>query len=265
MSYLHEPNAPRMTVKSVKQLKGIRPIVALTAYDTLFARLVGPSVDILLVGDSVGNTFLGYEDTVPVTIDTMIHHTAAVSRAGVSALLVADLPFTLAYESFDLLLGSCRRLVQEGGAQAIKIEVGHEELFPKIEKLIAAGIPIMGHIGLLPQNINALGSYRSYGNRETGRRRLLDWALQLQSCGCFAVLGEMIKPECARELSETLQVPFIGIGCGSHCDGQILVITDVLGMSPKVPGFAKVFAEVGKAVQDGAAAYAKAVTEREFP
>jgi 3-methyl-2-oxobutanoate hydroxymethyltransferase len=265
MSYLNEGKTQRMTVKSIKQLKGSRPIVALTAYDALFTRLVDPFIDLLLVGDSVGNTFLGYADTVSVTLETMLHHTAAVNRARPHALLVADLPFSLAYESPDALLGSCRRLVQEGGAQAIKIEVGHPDLFPKIERLIAAGIPIMGHIGLLPQNIHALGSYRSYGNRETGKRRLMDWALQLQAVGCFSVLGEMIQPDCAREITQTLQIPFIGIGCGNECDGQILVLSDVMGMSENPPSFAKVFSAVGEAVRAGAASYSRAVVERQFP
>ncbi len=265
MGYLQDSDRSKVNVKTIKKLKGVRPIVALTAYDALFARLVDPYVDLILIGDSVGNTFLGFEDTTAVTLDMMVHHSAAVSRAKPSAMVVADIPFSLAYESEDKLLESARRLMQEGGAQAVKIEVGHDSLFPKIEMLVAAGIPVVGHIGLLPQNIHALGSYRSYGNRETGKRRLIDWALQLQGVGCFSILGEMIKPETAAEVTQALQVPFIGIGCGTQCDGQIIVLSDILGMADDAPSFAKVFAEVGKLIQSGVSEYAEAVKNRSFP
>jgi 3-methyl-2-oxobutanoate hydroxymethyltransferase len=265
MAYLNDPDRTQVTVKTLKKLKGVRPIVALTAYDALFARLVDPYVDMILVGDSVGNTLLGFEDTTAVTLDMMVHHTAAVSRAKPKAMVVADVPFSLAYESEDLLLGTARRLMQEGGAQAIKIEVGHASLFGKIEMLVAAGIPVVGHIGLLPQNIHALGSYRSYGNRETGKRRLIDWALQLQGAGCFCVLGEMIHAVSAAEIRDALQVPFIGIGCGPDCDGQILVLSDVIGMQDQAPSFAKAFVEAGKLIRSGIEAYAEAVKSRQFP
>jgi 3-methyl-2-oxobutanoate hydroxymethyltransferase len=265
MSYLQDSQPQKVTVKTIKQLKGVRPIVAITAYDAIFTRFVDPYVDLILIGDSVGNTFLGFEDTVAVTLDMMVHHSAAVCRAKPKSLIVADLPFSLAYESMDSLLRSCRRLVQEGGVHAIKIEVGHESLFPKIETLIAAGIPIMGHIGLLPQNIHALGSYRSYGNRESGKRRLLDWALQLQGIGCFSILGEAIRAETATEITEALTVPFIGIGCGNSCDGQILVLSDILGMSENTPSFAKIFAQVGTQITKGITKYADEVKSRTFP
>lgn len=265
MGYLNDASRSKVNVKTLKKLKGVRPIVAITAYDALFARLVDPYVDLILVGDSVGNTFLGFDDTTAVTLDMMVHHTAAVTRAKPTAMVVADVPFSLAYESDDRLLQTARRLMQEGGAQAVKIEVGHESLFPRLEMLVAAGIPVVGHIGLLPQNIHALGSYRSYGNRETGKRRLIDWALQLQAAGCFSVLGEMIKPETAVEITQSLQVPFIGIGCGHQCDGQIIVLSDILGMHEHPPSFAKVFAEVGQLVQQGVSAYAEAVKDRSFP
>lgn len=265
MSYLQDSKPQKVTVKTIKRLKGVRPIVATTAYDAIFTRFVDPCVDLILVGDSVGDTFLGYQTTVPVTLDTIVHHAAAVNRANPQSLIVGDLPFSLAYESIDSLLASCRRLMQEGGVQAIKIEVGHESLFPKIETLVAAGIPVMGHIGLLPQSINALGSYRSYGNRESGKRRLIDWALQLQNVGCFSVLGEAIKAETSAEISQTLAVPFIGIGCGNRCDGQILVISDILGMSESIPSFAKVFANIGEQIREGVSQYASEVKAGTFP
>jgi 3-methyl-2-oxobutanoate hydroxymethyltransferase len=265
MSHLSENSPAKATVKSIKKLKGVRPIVAITAYDAIFARYADPHVDMILVGDSVGNTMLGHNDTVAVTLDIMVHHSAAVARTNPTSMLVADIPFSLAYESTDKLISTARRLMQEGGVQAVKIEVGHESLFHKIEVLVAAGIPVIGHIGLLPQNIHALGSYRSYGNRETGKRRLTDWALQLQNAGCFCVLGEMIKAESAAEIAQALQVPFIGIGCGNQCDGQIIVIYDILGLSDPAPSFSKEFAQVGKQMDSAIETYANAVIGRQFP
>jgi 3-methyl-2-oxobutanoate hydroxymethyltransferase len=265
MGYLQNARQEKTTVKTIRNLKGVRPIVCITAYDALFASLVDPYVDLILVGDSVANTLLGYEDTVMVSLDMICHHSAAVSRAKPRALVVADLPFTLAYESMDKLLVSARRLMQEGGVQAIKIEVGNESLFPKIATLVDAGIPVIGHIGLLPQNIHALGSYRSYGNREEGKQRLLAWAKALEAAGCFAVLGEMIQPDASAMLSESLTVPFIGIGCGNRCDGQILVLTDLLGLGRKVPGFAKQYANLAEGVRSAVSLYSTEVEQRKFP
>lgn len=265
MGQASENGKPKLTVKSIQQMKGKEKIVAITAYDALWARMVDPYVDLVLVGDSVGNTMLGYEDTVSVTLDVMKHHAAAAARAQPQSLLVVDLPFSLAYQSMDLLLDSCRQLMQIQGVQAIKIEVGDESLFQKIRTLIKAGIPILGHIGLLPQNINALGNYRSYGNRESGKKRLIDWALALQDAGCFCVLGEAIKAHTAAEITQALNVPFIGIGCGAECDGQILVITDVLGMSEYIPGFATVFADLKAPIKKGMEDYSDAVKAGKFP
>ena len=253
------------TVKTIRQLKGKRPIVAITAYDTAIARLVDPYVDWILVGDSVGNNQLGFSDTVPVTLDMMVHHTAAVSRADPKSLVVADVPFGLAYRSLDVLLDGCCRLVQEGGARAVKIEVGSDAVIDKIRVLVEAGIPVVGHIGLLPQTVQVLGGYRSFGKHEQGRMRLLDWARKLEQAGCFMVLGEMVAPGAALAITEALEVPFIGIGSGSGCDGQILVINDVLGLNEQVPGFVKRYGDLAGEIRRSVNSYAEDVRSGRFP
>ena len=253
------------TVKTIQQLKGKRPIVAITAYDAAIARLVDPYVDWILVGDSVGNNQLGFSDTVPVTLDMMVHHTAAVSRADPKSLVVADVPFGLAYRSLDVLLDGCCRLVQEGGARAVKIEVGSDAVIDKIRVLVEAGIPVVGHIGLLPQTVQVLGGYRSFGKHEQGRMRLLDWARKLEQVGCFMVLGEMVAPGAALAITEALEVPFIGIGSGSGCDGQILVINDVLGLNERVPGFVKRYGDLAGEIRKAVNSYAEDVRSGRFP
>jgi len=253
------------TVKTIQQLKGKRPIVAITAYDTAIARLVDPYVDWILVGDSVGNNQLGFSDTVPVTLDMMVHHTAAVSRADPRSLVVADVPFGLAYRSLDVLLDGCCRLVQEGGARAVKIEVGSDAVIDKIRVLVEAGIPVVGHIGLLPQTVQVLGGYRSFGKHEQGRMRLLDWTRKLEQAGCFMVLGEMVAPGAALAITEALEVPFIGIGSGSGCDGQILVINDVLGLNEQVPGFVKRYGDLAGEIRRAVNSYAEDVRSGRFP
>ncbi len=261
-----EDNDRRMvTVKTIQQLKGKRPIVAVTAYDAAVARLVDPFVDWILVGDSVGNNQLGFSDTVPVTLDMMVHHTAAVCRAGPKSLVVSDVPFALAYRDLDVLLDGCCRLLQEGGARAVKIEVGSEAVIDKIKVLVEAGIPVVGHIGLLPQTVQVLGGYRSFGKHEQGRMRLLDWAKKLEQAGCFSVLGEMVAPAAALAIKEALEVPFIGIGCGAGCDGQILVINDILGLNEQVPGFVKRYGDLAGEIRKAVGSYADDVRAGRFP
>lgn len=256
----------QITTRAIRALKGKRPIVAITAYDAVLARLIDAAgVDILLVGDSVGTTLLGMETTIPVTLDMMVHHTAAVARANPQALLVADVPFGVAHGEWGAVLAGCQRLMQEGGAQAVKIE-GNAALAPTIARLVEAGIPVWGHLGLLPQRFHAMGGYRKFGKTEAGRERLLRDARVFEEAGCFALLGEMIEDETAKHLTESVEAPFVGIGCGPHCDGQILVSTDLLAMGTgPYPSFVKPFAEVGAAIQQGVQAYAEAVRNRSFP
>ena len=222
----------KTTTLTLRKLKGQRPIVAATAYDAITARCASEAgVDLILVGDSVGTTQLGFASTIPVTLDMMAHHTAAVARAQPDALLVADVPFAEAHFEFKQVLASCQRLLQAAGAEAVKIE-GGAGLAEKIGAIIAAGVPVMGHIGLQPQQLQNLGRYRRFGVKPAEAEQLLADALALERAGVFAIVAEMIEPNLARTIRETLKVPLIGIGSGADCDGQILVCTDLLGLTP---------------------------------
>jgi 3-methyl-2-oxobutanoate hydroxymethyltransferase len=234
----HEPRT-RTTLELLK-LKGKRTIVGLTAYDALLGRLVSDAgVDFILVGDSVGTTLLGHPTTIPVTIQDMIHHTAAVRRANPDCLLVADLPFGEASLSFDRLLESARSLMQQGGADAVKIE-GGRDVADDIEKLVLTGIPVLGHIGLLPQTVKAIGGYRKFGSEREEAESLYTDAIALEEAGCFALVAEMVEASVASELARQILPPLIGIGSGDGCDGQILVTPDLLGLSNgSIPSFVK--------------------------
>ncbi|HZL47099.1 MAG TPA: 3-methyl-2-oxobutanoate hydroxymethyltransferase [Opitutaceae bacterium] len=256
----------KTTTLTLRKLKGQRPIVAATAYDALTARYASEAgVDLLLVGDSVGNTLLGFANTVPVTLDMIVHHTAAVARARPEALLVADVPFVEAHFDFKDVLVTCQRLMQAAGAEAVKIE-GGINLADRIARLVEAGVPVMGHLGLLPQQVQVLGHYRRFGIKAGEAEKLLADALALERAGVFAIVAEMVEPNLARTMTETLKVPLIGIGSGADCDGQILVSTDLLGLNPDaMPGFARAFAAVGEETKRGFAAYVMAVRARKFP
>jgi len=256
----------KMTTKQISQLKGVRPIVAVTAYDAVMAKYASNAgVDLILVGDSVGTTQLGYETTVPVTLEMMLHHTAAVVRAEPDALVVADVPFGRAHSEFKEVFDNCCRLIQEGGAQAVKIE-GGKAMAPTVKRLINAGIPVLGHMGLLPQEIHKLGAYRKFGRTEAEKDVLLEDALALEAAGCFAVICEMLDGTVAGAITSQLSVPLIGIGSGPHCDGQILVCNDLLGMNTGyVPSFVKKYAEVGSVIETAFKAYAKDVRKGKFP
>lgn len=256
----------KTTTHTLLKLKGQRPIVAVTAYDAITARYAGEAgVDVILVGDSVGNTLLGFSSTIPVTLDMIAHHTAAVARAKPEALLVADVPFAEAHFDFKQVLASCQRLLQHAGAEAVKIE-GGAGLAEKIAGIIAAGVPVMGHIGLQPQQVQRLGRYRKFGVKPAEAEQLIEDALALERAGVFAIVAEMIEPNLARTIRETVKVPLIGIGAGGDCDGQILVCTDLLGMTPDgIPSFVHTFAAVGDEMRKGFAGYVMAVRSREYP
>lgn len=241
-------------------------MVAVTAYDAMFARYADEAgVDFILVGDSVGTTQLGFETTVNVTLDVMVHHSAAVTRTKPGALVVADIPFGVAHEDFSTLLQACRRLLQEGGVEAVKIE-GDKLMAPKIERLVRAGIPVLGHIGLLPQNYHQLGGYRKFGRSDAEKSTLLDDALAFEEAGCFAVLCEMIDGTVAGTIAGEIKVPLIGIGSGPHCDGQILVSNDLLGLTAgHVPSFVREYAQLGSEMRSAFANYAEDVRNGNFP
>ncbi len=256
----------KITTQTIRQSKGQRRLVCVTAYDVIIATLADRAgVDLILVGDSVGTTYLGFETTIPVTMDMMVHHTAAAARAKPQALLVADLPFAEGRHTIDRLLDSAARLLQEGGAEAVKIE-GGSNLSASVARLVQAGIPILGHIGLQPQRYFALGGYRKFGKGESEREKILQDAKALEEAGVFAIIGEMIQPDLAAQLTQSLSVPFIGIGCGPHCDGQILVSTDLLGMNlGRYPGFVKKYAELGASIASAFGDFAREVREGQFP
>jgi len=227
-------------------------LTALTAYDYPTARLLDESgIDIILVGDSLGMVVLGYEDTTEVTLPEMVHHTRAAARAVKRALLVADLPIH-SYDDAAQAVSSARALA-EAGAQAVKLEGGVSHL-PQIEAIIAAGIPVMGHIGMLPQSVREEGGYKVKGRTQAEAEALLRDAAALEKAGIFAVVLEIVSPETARQITGSLEIPTIGIGSGAHCDGQILVTHDLIGLFPWfTPKFvspeARVADEIRKAVQ----------------
>ena len=219
-------------------------MVCLTAYDAITARLADAGgVDLILVGDSLGNVVLGHPSTVPVTLEDMLRATAAVVRAKPEALVVADIPFALAHDSFPTLLRACRRLLQESGAEAVKVE-GGASLAPAVARLVDAGIPVMGHVGLLPQRVHAAG-YRRRGITDADREAVAADAQALAQAGVFALVAECVEPALARRLRREVPVPVVGIGSGPDCDGQILVIHDLLGLTEHPPSFARPEARLG--------------------
>lgn len=219
----------------------------------------------ILVGDSLGNTVLGYDTTVPVTIDAMLHHTQAVARACPRALLMADIPFAVAGHSADYVLDVSARLLQEGRAEAIKIEGGRRRA-QTAEVVARAGVPVMGHIGLKPQDVLQLGGYRKFGKNSPEREKLLDEARAWEDAGAFALLLEMVEPSVAEAISAMVSIPTIGIGSGKAVDGQILVISDLLGLnSGNYPGFAKRYADLRSVAIDALANYSQEVREGTFP
>lgn len=234
----------KATTRSLRALKGKRPLVCLTAYDAVTARLADAAgVDLLLVGDSLGNVVLGHPSTVPVTLDDMLRATAAVVRAKPAALVVADVPFALAHDSFPTLLRACRRLLQEGGAEAVKVE-GGSTLAPAVARLVDAGIPVMGHVGLLPQRVHAAG-YRRRGVTEADRAALMADARALEAAGVFSLVAECVEPDLAGRLRREIGVPVVGIGSGADCDGQILVFHDLVGLTAEPPPFVRPEARLG--------------------
>lgn len=245
--------------------KGVK-ITALTAYDAPTARLLDEAgVDVLLVGDSVGMVKLGYESTLPVTLEEMLHHVKAVKRGNSRALLVADMPY-LSYElDVQETLRNAGRLVKEGGAAAVKLE-GGLEIAPMIKELLKIHIPVMGHLGLTPQAIHRLGGYKVQGRRPQDAEKMLTDAKILEGAGAFALVLECVPAALAREITRKLSIPTIGIGAGSHCDGQVLVTDDMLGLSegPALT-FVKRYAELRPAALKAVSAFCREVREGGFP
>ena len=241
-------------------------ISMLTAYDYSTAKLVDQAgIDGILVGDSLGNVMLGYEDTLSVTVEDMIHHGAAVARGVKNALVVIDMPFLSYQTSVYDAVKNAGRLVKEGHAGAVKLE-GGKEFAPQIRAITAASIPVMGHLGLTPQSIHTLGGYRVQGKTEAAAQKLLEDALAVEEAGAFALTLECVPAKLAQLITQKLSIPTIGIGAGAGCDGQILVYQDMLGMfNDYTPKFVKRFAEVGEVMKNAFAEYNRQVKEGSYP
>jgi 3-methyl-2-oxobutanoate hydroxymethyltransferase len=256
----------RVTVRSLhcRKSKG-DPITMLTAYDFTFARIFDQAgIDLLLVGDSLGNVVQGCETTLPVTLDEALYHTKLVTRGAHRALVVGDMPFGTFQVSPEDAVRNAIRFVKEAGAHAVKLE-GGVHMGGTIQRIVNAQIPVMGHVGLTPQSVNKFGGFRVQGRGDVGRARVIEDALAVQEAGAFAVVLEGIPADLGREVTERLDIPTIGIGAGPSCDGQVLVMHDLLGLNDWTPSFVKQYANLGALASQAARAYADEVRHRKFP
>ncbi len=274
MSVVSHPGNGKITVPDLLQRKHqaagsyskIKKITCLTAYDYPTARLLDETgVDVILVGDSVGMVVLGHESTLPVTIEDMLHHTRAVRRGTKRALLVADMPYGSYHTDTAESLRNAVRFVKEAGAEAVKVEGGERRL-ELIARLTEAEIPVMGHVGLTPQSVNALGGYRVQGKTPDAAEHLLRDARAVEAAGAFAVVLEAVPRELAAQITRDLRIPTIGIGAGPDCDGQVLVLHDILGLTfTPLPKFARQYANVGQIISSAVRAYCDDVRSSGFP
>lgn len=254
----------RLTAPDIRARKGGDPIVALTAYHAHTAALVDRFCDVILVGDSLGMVMHGLETTVPVTLDMMILQGHAVMRGSARALVVVDMPFGSYEESREAAFRSAARILKETGCGAVKLE-GGARMAETIRFLTERGVPVMGHIGLTPQSINTLGSFRAQGREEADWPRIEADAVAVAEAGAFSMVIEAVAEPLAARISESVAIPTIGIGASARCDGQILVLEDMLGLSPRVPKFVKRYGELGPAIARAIETYAREVRERAFP
>lgn len=256
----------KMTTVAFQEQKGKRPLVMVTAYDYPTARTAEEAgVDAVLVGDSLGMAVLGYDSTLPVTMEDMIHHSKAVRRGLSRALMVVDMPFMSYQVGVEDALRNAGRLVQEGGADAVKLE-GGEPVVPQIRALVRSGIPVMGHLGLTPQSVHQLGGYKVQGRSPDAAARIVEDARRLEEAGCFSLVLECVPQSVAAEVRDAVSVPVIGIGAGVACDGQVLVIHDLLGWTyGKPPRFVKQYANFAEWAAQAVRTYAEEVREGRFP
>jgi len=260
----HNTTQSRRTVPEIRAKKKIEPIVSLTAYHAHTAAIADKYVDFLLVGDSLGMVMHGFESTVPVPLELMIMHGRAVVRGSTRALVVVDMPFGSYEESPQMAFRNAAKLMKETGCGAIKLE-GGRRMAETIRYLVDRGIPVMGHIGLTPQSVHVLGGYKAQGRTKDQWDDIEEDARIVEEAGAFAVVLEAIAEPLAARITKVLSIPTIGIGASVECDGQILVMEDMLGLSPKVPRFVKKFGAVGDAINAAIADYADDVRARKFP
>jgi 3-methyl-2-oxobutanoate hydroxymethyltransferase len=257
----------KKTVTTITKMKRDgQKISMLTCYDYAMAKLISSQdIDVLLVGDSLGNVKLGYENTLPVTVEDMIYHTKSVKRGNFGALLVTDMPF-MSYEiSVKDAVYNAARMIKEGGAEAVKVE-GGIEIIDKVKAILDAKIPVVGHLGLTPQAINKFGGFKVQARQEDAQKKLLEDAKALEEAGVFSIVLEAIPENFAKTVAETLQIPVIGIGAGKYCDGQVLVIDDMLGMfTDFTPKFVKRYANIGETIKEAVKNYISEVKDGKFP
>ena len=257
---------PRTTAPDVAAAKGARKIVMLAAYDFTSARLAeAAGVDVILVGDSLAMVVLGHDDTLSVTMEEMLHHVRAVARGAGTALVVADMPFMSYQASVETAVVNAGRFLKEGRAGAVKVE-GGRAIVPQVRAMVAAGIPVLGHVGLTPQPVAALGGFKVQSKTAEAAATLVADAAALAEAGCFAVVLECIPAPVAAAVTRTVPIPTIGIGAGPDCDGQVLVFHDVLGLYDRIrPRFVKQFGELGEQAVAALTGYAEAVRNSDFP
>ncbi|HOA17045.1 MAG TPA: 3-methyl-2-oxobutanoate hydroxymethyltransferase [Fervidobacterium sp.] len=253
-----------MNIRKIMEMKGKEPIVMITAYDYPSAKIAaGSEIDILLVGDSLGNVVLGYDSTVPVTMEDMLIHIKAVRRGAPEAFIVGDMPF-LSYEISPEKAIENAGLMLKAGANAVKLE-GGEEFADTIRKITSSGIPVMGHLGFTPQSVNLLGGHRVQGKTPESRAKLLKDAKALEDAGCFSIVLELVTEEVAKEVTESVTIPTIGIGAGRYCDGQVLVFHDVVGLSQGEFKFVKRYADTYNIMLNAVSQYKEDVKSKIFP
>ncbi len=254
----------RNTIRDIIKLKGERPVVSLTAYTAPMAAQLDPHVDFLLVGDSLGMVLYGLESTIGVSLDTMIEHTKAVMRGSSKALVILDMPFGSFEESKEQAFRNTSRVLRETGCAAVKLE-GGAAMAETIEYLVERNIPVMAHIGLRPQAVHVMGGYRTQGKNQEERAQMIEDAYSIQKAGAFAVVLEGVAEPLAAEITAKLDITTIGIGASPNCDGQILVVEDLLGYFPTNAKFVKRYAEVGQTIDEAVRHYADDVKARRFP
>ena len=267
MGYISDKK--RMTVgRIVKKKASSEKIVVLTAYDWFMAKVLDRcGIDIILVGDSASNVVHGHDSTLPITMDVMVAHTAAVSRGNESALVVGDMPFLSFQPSTETAILNAGRFLKEGGAHAVKLE-GGTEMAPTIKRLVEVGIPVMGHIGLTPQSIHRFGGPKIQGRKKKSQTYLKESALALEDAGCFSMVLELVETDTAREITESLKTAAtIGIGAGVHCDGQVLVINDILGLGEGEfkPKFVRQYADLSPIISDAVTRFIADVRTGNYP
>jgi 3-methyl-2-oxobutanoate hydroxymethyltransferase len=270
LAYFHRHAIPTsiamLTISQIIRYKQQQQkITVLTAWDYPIAKILDQAgVDMILVGDSLAMVALGHNSTLPLTLDAMIHHAQAVMRGVEKALVVVDLPFLTYQQDVSTAIASAGRVLKETGAGAVKLEGGHPAMVETVARLVEIGIPVMGHVGLTPQSVKQLG-FRQQGKTEVDRQRIISEAVALEQAGAFSIVLEHIPADLAQEISEKLVIPTIGIGAGVHCDGQVLVTADLLGLSDRLPPFAKAYIDLSSSISAAVQAYQQDVRQGIFP